>query len=396
MKDLINSKVDEIYTKVLEYRRHIHSNPELSFKEYNTSKYIIQQLNTLDIYNTQITETGVIALIGEGDNCVALRADIDALPIFEETNLEFSSKNNGIMHACGHDMHTSMLLGVAEVLKSIESKLNGVVKLIFQPGEEKVPGGASIMIEAGVLENPKPKAIFGQHIFPATKTGTISINSGPFFASADELYWTITGKGGHAAQPHLSNDSILAAANLITFYQSMITKFRNPLNPGVLSITAINGGSATNIIPDEVTMMGTLRSFDEKWRFEMHELLVSKSQELAKLYNCHCELRIEKGYPALVNNSECSQFVLDTASQTLGYENSNIIEPVMFGEDFAFYAQKIPAAFWFLGVNPDLNNIMPPLHNSKLSPDEFAMKNGMKVMCNIAYNFLKNNGKIAQ
>ncbi len=389
MKEIINNQIESIYKKIIEYRRYIHQNPELSFKEYNTTKFIISKLEELHIDYKRITETGVVALIGKGTNCVALRADIDALPILEETQLSFASQNYGIMHACGHDIHTAMLLGVAEILKSIEDNIDGCIKLIFQPGEEKIPGGASIMINAGVLQDPIPLAIFGQHIYPATKTGTISINSGPFFASADEIYWTITGKGGHAAQPHLSNDPIVTAANLINYYQSMMTKFRNPLKPGVLSITSIHGGSATNIFPDEVKMMGTLRAFDEHWRSDMHNLIINKSAELALLYNCQCEVKIEKGYPALINDTKSTEFVLNTANKIFGTDNTMIIDPVMFGEDFAFYAKKIPAAFWFLGVNPN-EGMMPPLHNSKLSPDETAMKNGVLMMANIAIDFLDN------
>ncbi len=391
MEEKINNIADNIFHKVIDYRRTIHRNPELSFKEYETSDFIISKLSELNIENKRLTETGVVAIIGKGENCVALRADIDALPIIEETGLPFASERNGVMHACGHDMHTSMLLGVAEILKSVENELNGCVKLIFQPGEEKVPGGASLMIDAGVLNDPKPQAIFAQHIFPAAKTGSVSINSGPFFASADEIYWIITGKSGHAAQPHLSSDPILTAANLITFYQSLITKFRNPLKPGVLSVTAIHGGSATNIFPDEVKMMGTLRAFDETWRIEMHHLLVSKSKELAALYNCECEVRIEKGYPALINDNDCTEFIYELGIELFGQDDVHKIEPVMFGEDFAFYAQKIPAAFWFLGVKPDSIESMPPLHNSKLNPDETAMKHGMVIMSMAAINFLTKN-----
>ena len=276
MNDIIVNKVNKIYEKVVDYRRYLHQNPELSFKEFNTTRFIISKLQQLNINFYQPTETGVVAIIGNGDNCVALRADIDALPIKEETELPFSSYNEGVMHACGHDMHTAMLLGVTEILNDLKHEYNGCIKVIFQPGEEKLPGGASVLIKAGVLENPKPLAIFGQHIYPDEKEGVIALNSGPFFASADEIYWTIVGKSGHAAQPQLSNDAILASSHLINFYQTMITKFKNPLNPGVLSVTSINGGSATNIFPDKVKMMGTLRSFDENWRLEMHNLIVEK------------------------------------------------------------------------------------------------------------------------
>lgn len=390
MLETIINKANEIYPKIQSHRRFIHQNPELSFEEFETSKFIQNELTKLGIEYKILAGTGVIGLLGKGDKCVALRADIDALPIFEETNLEYKSLNSGVMHACGHDMHTSMLLGAAEILKSIESKLNGQVKLIFQPAEEKLPGGASILIQEGVLENPKVDAIFGQHIYPGESNGKFATNTRFVMGSADELYWTIQGKSTHAAQPHLGFDPILAASQLIVFYQTMMTKYRDPLDAGVLTVASINGGSATNIIPESVEMKGTLRSFNLEWRDEMHKLLLEKSNEVCKLYGCECKLNIVKGYPPVYNNESLTKLSLESANQIFGEENVVKFIPKMWGEDFAFYGQVIPATFWFLGVKPVDQKEMPALHNSRLSPDEEPMKNGMAMLAKVAFDYLNN------
>lgn len=389
-KEYILNKSKELLPVTIKNRRHIHSNPELSFQEFQTAEYIRCILNQHNIYNYPLAETGTVAIIGKGDSCVALRADIDALPIFEETNLEFASRTDGIMHACGHDMHTSMLLTAAIILKENESNLNGCVKLIFQPAEEKIPGGAKLMIEQGVLENPRPLAIFGQHIYPQEQSGTVSTNSGPVLASADELYFTIKGKGSHAAQPHVGSDAILAASNLIIYYQSIISKFKNPLESGVLSVTSIHGGSATNIFPDEVKMMGTLRAYSNDWRFRVHDILRKNSKQIAELYGCTCEVEILEGYPPVVNDNSTTQFARTISEELFGKENTLEFEPKMWAEDFAYFAKEIPACFWLTGVRPAGVQELPPLHNSRLSPDENAMANGVAMLVYSAYKFLES------
>jgi len=381
--------VKAVHEEMVFHRRHLHQNPELSFKEFETHKYIRNTLSDYGIENYSIGETGVVGLIGMGEKCIALRADIDALPISEETGLPFCSKNEGVMHACGHDMHTAMLLGAAKILKKNEDKLNGIVKLIFQPGEEKTPGGASILIKEGVLVNPKPEAVFGQHIYPDAPVGTISVAPGYIMAAPDELYWTISGKGGHAAQPHLNNDVIISASQLVIYLQSLITKFRNPVSPGLLSVTAIHGGSAPNVFPDEVKLMGTLRSFDNNWREKMHSLIVEKSKEICKLYGTECEVRIEKGYPAVFNNEATTSFIQKTAKDIFGDKSVLEFEPKMWGEDFGYYAKEIPSTFWFLGVRPVDTPYMPGLHNSKMSPDEEAMVYGTAMFVEAAMRYLK-------
>ncbi len=388
--DFITEQAKSIFPLTRDFRRHIHQNPELSFLEFKTAEFIREKLTEFGIDFITMANTGTVAHIGKGDICVALRADIDALPIIEETGLDFASLNQGVMHACGHDMHTSMLLAAAKILKDNESSLKGTVKLIFQPGEEKLPGGAKIMIDEGVLENPKPAAIFGQHIYPSEITGTISVTGGPVFASTDELYWTVKGRGTHAAQPHLGSDAILASSQLINYYQTILTKFKNPLDSCVLSVTSIHGGSATNIFPEEVKMMGTLRTYNEVLRTEIHDILMNNSEKMTQLYGCSCSVDIVRGYPALINNHELAALVKETAIDTVGVNNTLDFKPIMWAEDFAYYSSKIPACFWLLGVRPENLSEMPPLHNSRLNPSEEAMINGTAMLVSSAINFLNN------
>ena len=390
MNDIMQSAIERT-SQIIEDRRHIHRNPELSFQEHETCAYISRRLESMNIQHSIIAETGIIALIGSGERCIALRADIDALPIEEETNLEFASCKKGIMHACGHDAHTAMLLGAASILKEREQSLKGTVKLLFQPGEEKVPGGASIMIAEGALENPKPEVIFGQHVYPDAPCGEVQISIGPTMASADELYWTIHGKGAHAAQPHQGIDPILIASELILHLQSLITKSRNPLFPGVLGITSIHGGSATNIIPEMVEMKGTLRSFDPEWREQAMIMIKEHSEQLCAMHGATCEVKILRGYPAVHNHEGAATFAINTAKGLFGEAGVTNFEPKMWGEDFAYYGQHIPAAFWMLGVRPHDQNSMPGLHNAKFTPDEQALPYGAAMMTKIAIDWLENN-----
>lgn len=389
-----------ISQEIISNRRYLHRHPELSFVEFNTSEYIQSKLSEMDVSFTVMASTGVIAHIGSGERCVALRADIDALPIEEETGLDFSSQNKGVMHACGHDAHTAMLLGAAKILKAREHELGGIVKLIFQPGEEKVPGGASILIKEGVLSNPAPEVIFGQHVFPGSPIGECSFVSGSMMASADELYWTIKGKGCHAAQPHQGTDPILVAAELITHLQSIITKMRNPLAPGVLAITSIHGGTVTNIVPDTVELKGTLRSFDNEWRYWALDEIKRRSELIAEMHGATCEFKPLLGYPPLVNNQVAVDFARKTANAIFGADLVSDFEPKMWGEDFAFYAQKIPACFWVTGVRPLELDEMPGLHNSRFTPDESALAPGTALLASVATEWLNspnpfsNNGQL--
>lgn len=374
--------------ELIENRRHLHRNPEISFQERRTAEFIESKLSDMNVRFSRVAGTGVLAHIGAGERCVALRADIDALPIEEKTELPYASQNSGVMHACGHDCHTAMLLTAAKILKERENELGGTVKLLFQPGEEKVPGGASLMIAAGALTNPVPEAIFGQHVFPDSDVGTILTTEGMMMASADELYWTLTGKGAHAAQPHQGTDPIIAAAELILHLQSIITKSRNPLVPGLLGITAINGGSATNIIPELVEMKGTLRSFDMEWRERILDEISERTEKLCALFGVKGVCSIVRGYPPVWNNPICSNFVLDIAKQLAGEGHSLNFEPKMWGEDFGYYGHHVPAAFWMLGVRSRGAIDVPGLHNPRFSPDENALPLGAAMLASVAVEWL--------
>lgn len=382
--------IESIYPWMVETRRHLHRHPELSFHEFETADYIARTLSELGIEHRRIATTGIIAHIGSGPRTVALRADIDALPIDEQTGLEYASTRPGIMHACGHDTHTTMLLAAARVLKTRESELGGVVKLLFQPGEEKTPGGASIMISQGALIDPAPEVIFGQHIDPDAPCGAVSFVGGPMLASADELYWTIRGFGAHAAQPHKGRDPIMAATGLVHHLQSLITKNRNPLDPGVLTITSIHGGSATNIIPDVVEMKGTLRAFNAEWRSAAWEFLAEQTRAYCMLHGCEGELEISKGYPPLVNDNKAVAFARSVAESVVGPENVHDFEPKMWAEDFSYYSQAMPACFWMLGGRPVDVDAMPGLHNPQFAPQEEAMKVGAALLAESAIQYLKS------
>ncbi|HOM03866.1 MAG TPA: M20 family metallopeptidase [Candidatus Kapabacteria bacterium] len=384
----VKNLVEEIYPEVVQFRRKIHQNPELSNKEFATTEFIISILKENNIEYKQITETGVVGIIGNGDNCIALRADIDALPIKEETNLPFASQNQGIMHACGHDLHVAMLLGSAIILKKYENHLRGTIKLIFQPSEELIPGGALKMIKAGVLNNPRPKYILGQHIYPELNTGEIAVAPGPIMAAADELYWNLYGKGSHAAQPHLGSDPLTVAAHLIIHLQTMLNKNKNPFSPAVLSVTSVIGGKATNVFPEFAAMQGTLRTFDEGLRSKLHKLIENNSRQLASLFDVKCDVEVRKGFPALINNPELVDKFKNISAQLLGSDKVHSFEPKMWAEDFAYFAREVPSVFWFLGVKNALDNEVVPLHNSKLNPDEQSMKTGVLTMVNSALELL--------
>lgn len=381
-------EANKIFPDILDYRRHIHRYPELSFEEYETSKFVMKTLDKIGIKNFSLTETGVVGLVGEGDNCVALRADMDALPILEGTSLDFESENHGVMHACGHDMHTAMLLGAAMILKKYEKHLQGTVKLIFQPGEEIIPGGALQMIEAGVLNYPKPSAIFAQHVHPMADTGIILTAPGAFTTSADELYWTIIGKSCHAALPHIGSDPIITASNLIVSLQSLITKYKNPLDPAVISITSFHGGTTTNIIPEIVDLKGTLRTFDNDWRIKAHRIIERFSVEICRQFDTECIYKPKMGFPTTFNNELTTTLVKNTVRDVFNASRFENTPPMMWAEDFAYYTNEIPATLWLLGVKPPELEEMPSLHNTGFAPDEDALPVGTAMLAAVAFNYL--------
>ena len=297
IKEKIKKLASDYSREFIEVRHHLHQYPELSYKEFETSKFIQQKLKLWNIPFKLLAQTGIVGLIegkNPGKKVTALRADMDALPITEENEIDYVSRKPGVMHACGHDVHSTCLLGAAKILNELKGEWEGTVKLIFQPGEERNPGGASIMIKEGVLENPVPQSIFALHVHPALETGKLSFRSGKVMASADEIFITIKGKGGHAASPHLTSDTILIASHLIVSLQQLISRNNNPFNPSVLSITSFQGGYTTNVIPSEVKLMGTFRAMNEEWRFRAHELIKKQATELVNGMGAEIEILIDE------------------------------------------------------------------------------------------------------
>ena len=369
--------------EIISIRHQLHANPELSYQEFETSKFIQQQLTALNIPFEIKATTGVIGLL-KGKNpekrVVALRADMDALPISEENDIPYKSTNPGVMHACGHDVHTSCLLGAAKILSELKNEWEGTVKLIFQPGEEKNPGGASILIKEGVLENPAPKNIFGMHVHTTLEKGKLSFRSGMVMASADEIYITIKGKGGHAASPHLTADTILIASNLIVSLQQLISRNNSPFNPSVLSITSIHGGNTTNVIPSEVKLMGTFRAMNEEWRYKAHELIKTMATQMVESMGAEIDLKIDIGYPSVLNNESLTVAARASAETFVGKENVEETELRMGAEDFAFYSHKIPGCFFRLGTANIAKGITAGVHTPKFNIDEDAIEIGMGMM----------------
>ncbi|MFN4286259.1 MAG: M20 family metallopeptidase [Lacibacter sp.] len=364
-------------------RRHLHAHPELSYEEVQTSAFIQKHLQQWGIPFRTMAQTGVVATIearNPASRIIALRADMDALPIQEENEVPYKSQQAGVMHACGHDVHTTCLLGAARLLQETKDQWEGTVKLIFQPGEERNPGGASLMIAEGVLENPKPQAIVALHVHPGLATGKVSFRAGKVMASADELYITIKGKGGHAAAPHLTVDPIVVASHLILALQQLVSRYNNPHNPTVLSITSIHGGTTTNVIPNEVKLMGTFRAMDEEWRFQAHDLIRRMVHQLAESMGATADLHIDIGYPAVHNDPELHRAAVACAQQMLPATAIEETELRMGAEDFGYYTRHIPGCFFRLGVMNKEKGITSGVHTPTFDVDEDAIATGAALM----------------
>ncbi len=384
---------NQYYESLLSWRRHMHKFPELSWEEYETTAYIEQELRKIGITAIQKPlKTGLIALI-EGKNptkkCVALRADIDALPIQEANTCEYKSTKEGIMHACGHDVHSTCLLGAAKYLWEHKADFEGTIKLIFQPSEEKQPSGAEALIEAGALANPIVYSIIGLHVTPELETGKLGFRKGKFMASADEIYITVHGKGGHAASPHLCIDPIIISANILVALQQLVSRYSNPTTPTVLSFGDIHGFGATNIIPEKVTLKGTLRTFDEAWREVLHSKINSISQNIAESFGGSCTIDIPKGLSYVNNDDKITEIIQNTASKILGKEN--VVEmPIRMGaEDFSAYGHQIPSSFFRLGTGNIAKNITATVHNPKFDIDEAALAIGAFSMAKMGLKLLE-------
>ena len=364
-------------------RRHLHANPELSYQEFETSAFVQEQLRQMGIPFTIMAVTGVVGIIEGQDpasRVVALRADMDALPILEANDIPYVSTRPGIMHACGHDVHTTCLLGAAKILQELKDQWSGTVKLIFQPGEEKNPGGASLMINDGVLDNPRPAAIFGLHVHPQMSVGLVSFREGKVMASADEIYITVRSKGGHAAAPQYTADTILVASHIIVALQQVISRNREPQMASVLSITSFQGGHTTNVIPSEVKLMGTFRAMDEKWRFQAHELIRKIVEGTAHSMGAEVDCHIDIGYPSVYNNEALHHTAKALAQTYMGENKVGETEIRMGAEDFGYYTQQVPGCFFRLGVMNAEKGIVSGVHTPTFNIDESAIETGMGMM----------------
>ena len=374
--------------EVIGWRRWMHRHPELSQEEYGTMAFVAERLREMGLEpRTGVGKTGVMAMLRGGIDpdayCVALRADYDALPITECTGLEFSSENPGVMHACGHDMHTCSVLGAVKILCQMKERVSGSLMFIFEPSEEKYPGGARMMMEDGLFDAVVPNEIYSFHCLPEMDYGKVGMKKGKYMASTDELYWTVKGKGGHGATPHLSVDPILVASHIVVALQQVVSRNAAPMMPTVLTIGKMEAiGGRTNIIPDTVKMEGIIRSFDEKWRLEAHEKIRQISTGVASAMGAECDLFIDYGYPFVVNDDDCTQQVHDNAEAYLGAENVEWLDLRMTAEDFAFFAQRIPACYFRIGIH-EPGTPFSNLHRPNLMVDERSLElaNGL-----VAYN----------
>lgn len=382
LQDHIKRYAKQFANDIIKDRRHIHANPEISFEEHQTCQYIFKRLESFGISPQIIGKTGVTASI-EGKNptkrIVALRADIDALPILEANQVDYKSKNQGVMHACGHDVHTASLLGTARILHQLKQDFEGSIKLIFQPAEEKLPGGASILIREGILENPTPQSILGQHVLPQLEVGKFGFRSGQYMASADEIHVTVEGKGGHAAMPETFIDPVLITSHIIVALQQIVSR-GNPKIPAVLSFGHVSANGATNVIPDHVYLKGTFRAMSEAFRENAHQQMKKMAMGIAESMGGKCDFNIVKGYPCLINDIELTNRVKMYASEFVGSENIINLDLWMAGEDFAFYSHHLPACFYRLGVGNTKKGITSGVHTPTFNIDEDALELGAGMM----------------
>ena len=390
----IQQQSKAIASEVVQWRRHLHANPELSYMEFNTAKFVSQTLRESGLTPTEgFAGTGVVALI-EGKNpsrkVIALRADMDALPILEANAVDYKSRNPGVMHACGHDVHTTSLLGTAKILCGARHLFEGSVKLLFQPGEEKNPGGATYMIRDGALENPRPAGIIGQHVMPILPVGKIGFREGMYMASSDEIYLNVVGKGGHAAAPELVIDPVLIASHIIVALQQVISRNASPRQPTVLSFGKIIGDGATNIIPNEVSIAGTFRALNEQWREDGLLKIKKMAIHIAEGMGGRCDVMISRGYPYLENNPELTRRLRAAAEEYVGKENVVDLDVTLGSEDFAFYSHIIPASFYRLGTRNEAKGITSYVHTPTFDIDEDALAIGPGLMAWMAVNELKN------
>ena len=392
IKQKIQQLAKGIFNEVVANRRHLHSHPELSFHETETAAYVAAKLDELGIPYQRMADNGLVGLITgnkPSDKVVALRGDMDALPITEANDVPYKSQNAGVMHACGHDVHTSSLLGTAKILTELKDDFGGTVKLIFQPAEEKLPGGASLMIKEGVLENPKPQAVIGQHVMPLIDAGKVGFRSGKYMASTDELYVTVHGKGGHGAQPQQNIDPVLITAHILTALQQVVSRFADPKSPSVLSFGKVIANGATNVIPNDVYLEGTFRTMDEEWRKEAHIKMKKMAEGIAESMGGSCDFEIRHGYPFLINEPVLTASARTHAEDYLGKENVVDLDIWMAAEDFAYYSQVADSCFYRLGTRNEARGITSSVHTPTFDVEESALELSTGLMAYIAVKQLE-------
>jgi amidohydrolase len=386
----IQTLAKEVAPKVQSWRHHIHANPELSFEEFETARFVSDRLTEFGIEHQHgVAGTGVVGLIkGRNPNSriLALRGDMDALPIVEQNEVSYKSTKPGIMHACGHDVHTSSLLGASWILQQVKDQFEGTIKLIFQPGEEKVPGGASLLIKEGVLQNPAPQSIVGQHVMPFLPVGKVGFREGLYMASADEIYLTIHGKGGHGAMPNLAIDVVAISAQVITALQQVVSRSADPKTPSVLSFGTVIAKGATNILPNSIYLEGTFRTMDEDWRAKAHQKIRQIVEGICESFGAKADLEIRKGYPFLKNDPVLTRKMKKCAQEYLGAENVVDLDIWMAAEDFSYYTQEMPGCFYRLGTRNEEKGIVSGVHTPTFDIDEDALEIGCGLMAWLAVN----------
>ncbi|MBI9060454.1 MAG: amidohydrolase [Marinilabiliaceae bacterium] len=390
-KQRIKNLTQKYLGEIIEIRRHIHQFPEISFDEVNTSKYIQQQLTKIGIpFKAGYVKTGIVGTI-KGKNpekkVIALRADMDALPIQEKSNVPFCSVNDGVMHACGHDAHSAALVGAAKILFELRSEWEGTILLIFQPAEEVFPGGAKLMMEAGIFDKQKPEVILGQHVLPTMKSGHAGFKEGMYMASGDEIYLTIKGKGGHAAMPHLLTDNVLIASQIIVALQQIVSRFVPAQLPTVLSFGKFIANGATNIIPEQVEIAGTLRTMNEKWRAKIKTKIREIATFTAQSMGAECEVDIKDGYPVVHNDEKVTRQAIEFSEEYLGKEQTEAMDTRMTAEDFGYYTQQYPCTFYRFGVQ-QANEETGNLHTPQFNLNESSLETATGLMAYLAYRFM--------
>ncbi len=391
IQSIIKSRAQSLSARLTAIRRHIHMHPELSFEEFETGAFIERTLAEAGIASTTVAGTGRVALIHgtkPGSRVVGLRADMDALPIEEAADRPYRSTVSGKMHACGHDVHSTCLLGAAIILQELREHFSGTVKLIFQPGEEKLPGGASLMIAEGVLTAPKVDFMIGQHVMPQLPVGVTGFRPGLYMASTDELYLKVIGKGGHGAMPHFNIDPVTVSAQMIVALQQVVSRAANPAIPSVLSFGKVEAKGATNIIPESVWLEGTFRTMDERWRAEAHERIRNIVDHTAQAFGARAELEIRKGYPFLQNHEDLTLRCKSLAEAYLGDAQVEALGIWMAAEDFAYFSQAVPSCFYRLGVRNEARGIVHSVHHPQFDIDEDALPIGAGMMSWLAIKVL--------